>query len=408
MSRFENHFRMEAADVVEYLAEKLPDFLGRGELVCSEIGDGNVNFVFRVKSAKNGKSVIVKQADKVTRSSGRPNSLDRSRIENELLLLENEWAPGMVPEVYLYDPVMSCIIMEDIGHYENLRYAMMKRETFPTLSSDLGRFLALTLIKSTDIVLSPAKKKELVKRYINPQMCEISERLVFTEPYMEGRETEQKKESPEIIRSFLSDSRLVLEAAKLKVKFQTQAQSLLHGDLHSGSIFAVPGDTKVLDPEFAFYGPAGYDIGNVIAHFIFAWVNCVVLDEPSEKRSAFLKWTENTICQTIDNFRSTAEEIIRRNGTDPFSNREGFSVWYVNGILADSAGYAGTELIRRVVGTAGVKDIRAIEPCEKRNSAREIVMKIAKKLILDREGGFERGAKYISVLYKSVSDSINP
>lgn len=33
------------------------------------------------------------------------------------------------------------------------------------------------------------------------------------------------------------------------------AQALLHGDLHSGSVFANDSGIKVIDPEFAFTGP---------------------------------------------------------------------------------------------------------------------------------------------------------
>lgn len=50
--------------------------------------------------------------------------------------------------------------------------------------------------------------------------------------------------------------------------FMTRAQSLIHGDLHTGSIFINEESTKVFDPEFCFYGPMGYDIGNVIANMI--------------------------------------------------------------------------------------------------------------------------------------------
>ena len=33
----------------------------------------------------------------------------------------------------------------------------------------------------------------------------------------------------------------------------TNAQALLHGDLHTGSVFVRDDSTKVIDPEFAFY-----------------------------------------------------------------------------------------------------------------------------------------------------------
>jgi 5-methylthioribose kinase len=40
---------------------------------------------------------------------------------------------------------------------------------------------------------------------------------------------------------------------------------------------------------------------------------------------------------------------------------EEFFALYIQDILEDTAGYAGTELIRRIVGSSGVKDIKAIE-----------------------------------------------
>ena len=39
-------------------------------------------------------------------------------------------------------------------------------------------------------------------------------------------------------------------------------KSLIHGDLHTGSIFINEESTKVFDPEFCFYGPMGYVKGN--------------------------------------------------------------------------------------------------------------------------------------------------
>ena len=45
-------------------------------------------------------------------------------------------------------------------------------------------------------------------------------------------------------------------------------QALIHGDLHFGSVFAKPDGVVVFDPEFCFFGPVGYDLGNLIAHFL--------------------------------------------------------------------------------------------------------------------------------------------
>lgn len=64
------------------------------------------------------------------------------------------------------------------------------------------------------------------------------------------------------------DTALHFEVALLRHAFLTKAQSLLHGDLHTGSIFITKESTKVIDPEFAYYGPMGFDIGAVIANLL--------------------------------------------------------------------------------------------------------------------------------------------
>ncbi|CAN0567940.1 unnamed protein product, partial [Ectocarpus sp. 12 AP-2014] len=49
------------------------------------------------------------------------------------------------------------------------------------------------------------------------------------------------------------------------------AQALIHADLHTGSVMAMEGSTQVIDPEFAFYGPMGFDLGALIANLLLAY-----------------------------------------------------------------------------------------------------------------------------------------
>ena len=289
MEKYAEHFRLSERDVEEYIRTKLPDYFGEGPLEISEIGDGNINYVFRAKD-KTGKSIIIKQADKFVRSTGHSADTDRNRIEAQILQLEYKLSPNHIPVIYLYDPVMCCVVMQDVGDHKNLRYALMNHETYPTLAKDMGQFLADTLISTSDLCLEAQEKKELVKNYINPSMCDISERLVFSEPYTNARGSNQPfaPNKDWLERELYRDPALKLAAAKLKTRFMDNAQALIHGDLHSGSIFVKKGSTMVLDPEFAFFGPAGYDIGNVIAHFAIAWAAAEASMGASEEKMCYL------------------------------------------------------------------------------------------------------------------------
>jgi S-methyl-5-thioribose kinase len=54
-------------------------------------------------------------------------------------------------------------------------------------------------------------------------------------------------------------------------RFIERAQALIHGDLHTGSIMVTEGSTQVIDPEFGFYGPMGFDIGAFLGNLILAY-----------------------------------------------------------------------------------------------------------------------------------------
>ena len=381
MEQYTEHFRLEESQVENYIRAKLPDFFGSGSLSVSEIGDGNINYVFRVRDS-GGKSLIIKQADKFIRSSGNAADTDRNRIEAQILQLEHRLSPSHIPTIYLYDPVMCCVIMQDIGDHENLRYALMAHKVFPTLGQDMGEFLADTLIPTTDLLLPPAQKKAAVKDYINPSMCDISERLVFTHPYTdcEGRNKPFPPNRAWLEQELYQDKALKLAAARLKSKFMDNAQALIHGDLHSGSIFVKPGSTMVLDPEFAFYGPAGYDIGNVIAHFAIAWAAAEASMEDSVQKSQYLSFLEDCMVRTLTVFRARALELAG-GARDPMFQNPDLQVWLIGDMVSDAAGFAGTEIIRRIIGSAQVKDITTLEEAARLQAERTAV-RAAKAMIL--------------------------
>ncbi|MDA3948527.1 MAG: hypothetical protein PF508_04790 [Spirochaeta sp.] len=71
-------------------------------LECKEIGDGNLNMVFRVwDTADATRSVIIKQSlphARIDESIHAP--LDRARIESEMLVLHDQNCPGLAPKIF--------------------------------------------------------------------------------------------------------------------------------------------------------------------------------------------------------------------------------------------------------------------------------------------------------------------
>ena len=185
MSKYDTYFLMKENEVPEYVKTKYPDYFAPdAKLEVKEIGDGNLNYVFRVVDPATGKSIIVKQAGEALRISAEMHvSTDRNRIESEILILQDKYAPGLVPKIYGYDTVMCACTMEDLSDHALMRYALMRHETFPRFAEDISTFMVNTLLMTTDVVMEHKEKKALVKSFINPELCEITEDLVLMEPY---------------------------------------------------------------------------------------------------------------------------------------------------------------------------------------------------------------------------------
>ncbi|NLV57620.1 MAG: S-methyl-5-thioribose kinase [Clostridiales bacterium] len=398
MSRFDTYFLMKTPDVLEYVKEK--GYMPKdAQLSGKEIGDGNLNYVFRVVDEATGKSVIVKQAGEQLRISAEMRvSTDRNRIESEILQIQWKYAPHLVPEIYGYDTVMCACVMEDLSDHSLMRYALMKHEIFPRFAEDVTTYMVNTLLKTTDVVMEHKAKKAMVKSFINPELCEITEDLVLTEPYNDcnHRNLVFPRNADFVRRELYEDQALHLEVAKLKFDFMNNAQALIHGDLHTGSIFVKPDSTRVFDPEFAFYGPIGYDVGNVVANLIFAYDNGFAAGN-----EAFCSWTLQTVEEIIDLFSQKFLRCFEENVTDRMAKTPGFKEWYLSTILRDTASYAGTELIRRTVGMAQVKDVTTIPDPEKRAYAERLNILCAKDYIL-HSTSFKRGADFVTAVRRAA------
>ena len=401
MDRFNEHFRMDEEAIKVYVAEKLKLFENIEDITVSEIGDGNINYVFRVQDKKTKKSVVIKQADKLLRSSGRPLDVDRNRIEAEVLKFYGEVASDYVPKVYHYDEVMCALTMEDISEYENLRHGLMKKKIYKNFAEDITTFMVNTLISTMDIVMNPWKKKEDVKKYINVELCDITEKLVFTDPYTNhfGTNIVLDESSEFVKKEIYDDEELVFEAGKLKYKFMNNPQSLLHGDLHSGSIFVTESKTKVIDPEFAFYGPIGYDLGNVVGNLFFSYIHSdIVMSDEVEKR-AYLSYLETTIAEIMDKFTEKFGRAYDEKVIDPMAKNPLNKKWMIASILEDAAGMAGTEVIRRTIGDSKVKEIESIENIENRVYMDKFLILLGKSLIKDRYK-IKTGKDYVALIDK--------
>ncbi|MEI0560816.1 S-methyl-5-thioribose kinase [Brachyspira pilosicoli] len=383
MERFDSHFLMNTEDVKEYCKDVVKYFAKDEDLEAVEIGDGNINYVFKVTSKTTNKSIVVKQSDNFLRSSGRPLDVLRNKIEAEILKIEGSLSPNHVPKIFLYDKKMHALSMEDISEYKNMRKELMEEKTFDNFADEISLFLSNVLLPTTDLVMDRAEKKDNVKLFINKELCDITEDLVLTEPYYNYKNRNIiSKGQEKFVEEFLyKNEKLKFDVCKLRDRFMNYAQALIHGDLHSGSIFINHKGIKVIDPEFAFYGPIGYDIGNVIGNLFFSLANKSYFSDNSN----FLKWIKTTIEDTFDKVKISLNKKYDEIVTFDLYKNKYFKEYYIQSIISDSIGYAGTEIIRRTVGDSKVMEVSSVELSDKKLKMERTLIKTAIMLIENKD-----------------------
>lgn len=267
MSRYHT---FTAADAVEY-ARQFGQVADPLTLVSAdEIGDGNLNLVFKIRDAAGVSRVIVKQALPYVRCVGEswPLTLDRARIEAETLLTHSQFCPQHTVNVLHHDAELAVMVQEDLSDHQIWRSELLAGKHYPQAAGQLAEYLAQTLFHTSDFYQSAQAKKAAVSQYTNPELCQITEDLFFTDPYIDHERNNFDLELLPDVLALRQDNALKLAVASLKHRFLSKAEALLHGDIHSGSIFVADGRLKAIDAEFGFYGPMGFDIGTALGNLL--------------------------------------------------------------------------------------------------------------------------------------------
>jgi 5-methylthioribose kinase len=160
------------------------------------------------------------------------------------------------------------MVMEDLSDHRIWRSELIKNRYYPQAARQLGEYLAQTLFHTSDFYLHPHAKKAQVAQFINPEMCEITEDLFFNDPYQIHERNNYPAALEADVDALRQDTQLKLAVASLKHSFFSHAEALLHGDIHSGSIFVAEGSLKAIDAEFGYFGPMGFDIGTAMGNLL--------------------------------------------------------------------------------------------------------------------------------------------
>ncbi|MGG4264671.1 S-methyl-5-thioribose kinase [Peribacillus simplex] len=378
MTQNHSNFKRLTNETAITLAKKIGLVNADASLNCKEIGDGNLNHVFHITDIDTNKGIIIKQAVPYAKVLGEswPLTLKRAAIEANALIHFKSYCPEFVPQVYYSDEQLAITVMEDLSHLKIVRTGLIDGDPYPLLSQHIGEYVAKTAFYTSDYHLEPSAKKEVARHFTNPELCRITEVFIFTDPFFEELRGDFEAELTDAAKSIWNDQDVILEVAKLKQSFETEQESLLHGDLHTGSIFASETETKVIDAEFAFYGPVGFDLGQYTANLLFQ----AVTRNGAGKDEIFTH-----LHQFWNAFEETFTELWSTQNISPFRNVKGYLPYLLAKYKRDAFGFAGCELIRRTIGLSQVADLNVIDDKETRIAAKTTTLKIGAFLIKKRE-----------------------
>ena len=386
--RHDEYRILREADLRDYLAQfpAVSAQLGGAPAAWSigEVGDGNLNLVFIVRGTSGG--IAVKQALPYVRLVGEswPLPLSRSHYEHQALTLQARLAPGLVPAVLHHDEPLALIAMELLEPHIIMRKGLISGMRYPRFVEDITTFLARTLFLTSDLAVPAAQKKEGIAAFAgNHALCKITEDLIFTDPY---REAEQNRWTSPWLDATAARFREDLDAhvaiSRLKLKFMSSPEALIHGDLHTGSIMVTESETRVIDPEFAFYGPMGFDLGAVIGNLVMAYLASAGHERSPGERRAFEAWVEETIESVWGEFSRKFVELWRADahgdaypatlfkGEGGAARLEAERQAYIARLFQDTVGFAAAKIIRRILGLAHNIDFEWIEDARLQRSAR--------------------------------------
>ncbi|WP_312624525.1 S-methyl-5-thioribose kinase [Scandinavium sp.] len=372
-----------AQDAVAY-AQQFGGLDNPSELVSAqEVGDGNLNLVFKIFDTQGVSRIIVKQALPYVRCVGEswPLTLDRARLEAQTLVEHYKHAPEHTVNIHHFDPELAVMVMEDLSDHRIWRGELIQGIYYPQAATQLGVYLAQTLFHTSDFYLHPHQKKAQVANFINPEMCEITEDLFFNDPYQVHERNNYPAELEADVAALRDDVALKLAVASLKHRFFSQAEALLHGDIHSGSIFVADGSLKAIDAEFGYFGPIGFDVGTAIGNLLLNY--CGLPGQLGIRDAAAGREQRLVDIQELWNtFSERFQALATEKSRDAALAFPGYSSAFLKKVCHDAVGFCGTELIRRSVGLSHVADIDTIKDDTMRHECLRHAITLGRALIV--------------------------
>lgn len=287
--------------------------------------DGYVNLIFLIRDT-TGRSMVLKQIVDLPRSRSEDTenvknpddlkewTLDIARLRTEIsvLIFYNSLMPGICPDIYLFDEAEGILVMEDLSDHSLLRYDHCRMRKHPDAAAHLGTFFARNLFYGSDLHLTAYKKEQLKKFFSNPEYNAL-EFFLFEDCSIVSDNRLMPDETWPLRQKLLNSPSVQQTVARLHHDFMNNAECLIHTDLHASNIMVKDSSIKIIDTEFAGFGPIAQDIGRLLASYLLnylSWFGDKQADRAASRdfQLYLLKSIETLLTCFFDEFRKLCQD----------------------------------------------------------------------------------------------------
>jgi 5-methylthioribose kinase len=351
-----------------------------GEIAAVEEVDDEHDLVFRVRG-RHG-SLLVKQALPYLRHY--PEwALTPERASRAALLYER-YAPfgaGLVPELVAYDAPRFTAWLAGPLEGPSWRHALCDGQACAPAAAAMGALVARAAFHGSALTLPRAELAERLHEARNPELTQLMDDLVFVEPYDEHEHNSYAPQLAPAVQSLRADARLRAEVGRLRHRYATAHEALLHGDLHAGNVVLGGDSALACNGEFSTYGPVAWDLGMLLASALLALVS-EEAHGASEERLDDLGALAGT---AFDAFEQTLRALWPARRDTAFG--DGFLDAWLQRTLRDALGFAGCELLRRVVGPGALEELDRLDPPQRLRACRSALAVARTWLLYDASLG---------------------
>jgi len=252
-------------------------WLDRNERVtrAALAGEGNMNRTVRVWTTR--RSLVLKQSRSYcVKFPDIPAPIERLATEVRFYRVAsaNPILAARIPRVLAFDENEFVAMLEDLGEASDMLSCYtgepIGRRDLEELCEFARELHGLGLADHDRAALA------------NHAMRELNHEHVFELPFDTDNGLDLDALTPglgELAAKLKDDDAYVAEIVALGMLYiNADGPSLLHGDYYPGSFLRTGGGLRIIDPEFGFIGPAEFDLGVLAAHLVLAGAEHDVID----------------------------------------------------------------------------------------------------------------------------------